>query len=86
MKNRSIPLPLSVAVVVVLCLVAWTPAVGEEPPRTPWGDPDLGGIWDFRTITPLERPSALAGKVFLSDEEAADFDEGAESKPNLRRH
>ena len=66
---------MSVAVVVVLCLVAWTPAVGEEPPRTPWGDPDLGGIWDFRTITPLERPSALAGKVFLSDEEAADFEE-----------
>ena len=27
------------------------------PPRTPWGDPDLQGIWDYRTLTPLERPS-----------------------------
>src|SRR5437879_4408329 len=27
------------------------------PPRTPWGHPDLQGVWDYRTITPLERPS-----------------------------
>src|SRR2546423_963739 len=26
------------------------------PPRTPWGHPDLQGVWDYRTITPLERP------------------------------
>ena len=25
--------------------------------RTPWGDPDLQGTWDYRTITPLERPT-----------------------------
>ena len=24
------------------------------PPSTPWGDPDLQGIWDFRTLTPVE--------------------------------
>ena len=28
--------------------------------RTPWGDPDLQGVWDFRTITPLERPAEMA--------------------------
>ena len=27
--------------------------------RTPWGDPDLQGIWDYRTSTPLERPDDL---------------------------
>ena len=37
-------------------------------PRTPWGQPDLQGVWDFRTITPLERPSDLAGKPVLTDE------------------
>ena len=42
-------------------------------PRTPWGQPDLQGVWDFRTITPLERPSDLAGKPVLTDEEAARF-------------
>ena len=39
--------------------------------RTPWGDSDLQGVWDFRTITPLERPRELAGKDVLTDEEAA---------------
>ena len=41
------------------------------PPRTPWGDPDLQGIWTGSTLTPLERPSDLAGKQFLTEEEAA---------------
>jgi hypothetical protein len=41
------------------------------PPRTSDGRPDLQGVWDFRTITPLERASDLGGKQFLTDEEAA---------------
>ena len=28
------------------------------PPRTPDGRPDLQGIWDYRSATPLERPAA----------------------------
>ena len=40
-------------------------------PRTPDGKPDLQGIWDFRTITPLERPNQFAGKETLSAEEVA---------------
>ena len=43
-------------------------------PLMPWGDPDLQGIWDFRTITPMERPAELAGKAVLTAEEAADFE------------
>ena len=43
------------------------------PPRTAWGVPDLRGVWDFRTITPLERPETLAGKEVLDEEEAAEF-------------
>jgi hypothetical protein len=42
--------------------------------RTPWGDPDLQGIWSNQTPTPLERPDALAGKATLSEEEAAEFE------------
>ena len=42
------------------------------PPHTPWGDPDLQGIWDLRTLTPLERPSELAGREFFTEEEAAE--------------
>jgi hypothetical protein len=39
-------------------------------PRTPDGHPDLQGIWTNATITPLERPDALAGKATLTDAEA----------------
>jgi hypothetical protein len=42
-------------------------------PRTPDGHPDLQGIWSNATVTPLERPSELAGKAVLTDEEAAEF-------------
>lgn len=38
---------------------------------TPWGQPDLQGVWDFRTVTPLERPTDLGDKAFLTAEEAA---------------
>jgi hypothetical protein len=41
------------------------------PPRTPAGQPDLQGIWDYRTITPLERPKELGTKAFFTAEEAA---------------
>ena len=48
-------------------------------PLTAWGDPDLQGIWDFRSLTPMERPNELAGKQELTDEEAAIFVQGLAS-------
>ena len=47
------------------------------PPRMPWGDPDLQGVWDFSTITPLERPDDLAGREFWTEEEAANLEQQA---------
>src|SRR2546427_7685393 len=44
------------------------------PSRTPDGKPNLAGIYSFSTITPLQRPEALAGKAALTDEEAAAFE------------
>ena len=38
--------------------------------KTPDGHPDLQGVWTNATITPLQRPSALAGKATLTDAEA----------------
>ncbi len=44
-----------------------------QPPRNAQGHPDIQGIWDFRTLTPLERPKALADKSVFSAEEAEAF-------------
>jgi hypothetical protein len=44
---------------------------GVKPPRTPWGHPDLQGIWTSSGATPMERPAAHAGRETLSDEEVA---------------
>jgi hypothetical protein len=41
---------------------------------TPWGDPDLQGVWSNQSPTPLERPDALKGKAALTKEEAAEFE------------
>ena len=30
-----------------------------NPPETPWGDPDLQGVWTNATLTPLERSDAM---------------------------
>ena len=69
------------AVFAVIGAVALTPMVAAaqsaEPPRTPWGAPDLQGVWDFRSITPMERPAALEGKEFLTEEEAANLEQEA---------
>jgi hypothetical protein len=43
------------------------------PPRTPWGDPDLQGVWNDATSTPLQRPGGIGDKTLLNDEEAAEF-------------
>ena len=45
-------------------------------PRTPWGDPDMQGVWTNETITPFERPVEQEGREFLSDNEAAAIEAG----------
>jgi hypothetical protein len=37
----------------------------------PDGKPDLQGVWDFGSVTPLQRPRALAGKEFLTEEDVS---------------
>jgi hypothetical protein len=40
-------------------------------PRTPWGDPDLQGVWRYEAAISLERPKQFEGREFLTDEEVA---------------
>jgi len=60
--------------------------------RTPWGDPDLQGIWNNVTLTPLERPAEFKDKTHLTAEEAAEYERRvanrqaeAESKPTTEQ-
>src|SRR5215470_19482215 len=49
--------------------------------RTPWGEPDLQGIWNGETLTPLQRPARFANKPVLTPEEAAKAEAEVDSRP-----
>ena len=59
-----------------------SPATKWSPSRTAEGQPDLQGVWDFGTMTPLERPAALGDKQVFSDEEAAAFEREENRRQN----
>jgi hypothetical protein len=73
----------------MLCLaagpVAAQPAVETTTFRTPWGDPDLQGIWSYATITPLQRPGDLADREFLTDEEVAQQNRDSATRASSER-
>ena len=72
MTHRCVVPSLIAAIVALTPVVAAAQSgVASSPPRTAWGAPDLGGVWDFRTITPLERPDEFADKEVLTAEESA---------------
>ena len=85
MTNRSFGSLCVMATMLALASLAAAPASGQSqgspseradwtPPLTPWGAPDLRGVWDYRTMTPLERPRELAGRTVLTDAEAAAYE------------
>ena len=81
-----------VSLVAILWLVP-APVIGQSARqtsdsatfRTAWGDPDLQGIWSYATITPLQRPTALAGREFLTPEEVAQQDRGEAVRASSER-
>jgi hypothetical protein len=66
----------SIVFLFVVSLSLLGAAGGWTPPRTPWGDPDLQGVYsnDDETGTPLERPMEFAGRT-LSDISPAEMKE-----------
>jgi hypothetical protein len=88
MRFRHLASSATVAAVAAAIFLMVDPVAGQSPtretartrasagtqPRTPWGDPDLQGVWTNTTTTPFERPDAHGGKDVLSDEERVDLD------------
>ena len=64
------------SVTAMFFLLATARLVGQRwtPRRTPDGQPDLQGVWSTATLTPLERPPEFAGKEFLTEQEAAEYE------------
>ena len=74
-------------VVLATVTLAPLPAAAQSkkastPARNPDGTPNLAGIYSFSTITPLQRPEALAGKATLTNDEAAAFESSENTRLN----
>jgi hypothetical protein len=58
---------------------AQAPAASATAPapalKTPWGEPDLQGIWTDETDTPLQRPAKYASQEFFTAAQRAELDE-----------
>ena len=89
MGHRFLASMSVVATVIAVVSLAALPVAGQAPraaadtwtpPHTPWGHPDLQGIWTNETITPFERPSELAGREFLTEGEASQLEQQTAQK------
>jgi hypothetical protein len=65
---------LATAVVGPSVLQAQTAASAAAAARTSWGDPDLQGVWDYRTITPMERRPEFGDREFYTEDEVAQLE------------
>src|SRR5712671_1207719 len=79
--------PIGTAVAIAAVLVFLRPAevtVANEaagasaraaaPLKTPWGEPDLQGIWTDESDTPLQRPAKYANQEFFTEAQRKELD------------
>lgn len=45
-----------------------------SPLQTPWGEPDLQGIWTDEFDTPLQRPAKYANQEFFTEDQRKELD------------
>ena len=74
-QQRSLLAVIAVVALLLTPVVVLGQSTEQSTARTPWGHPDLQGIWTSSTYTPLERPDNLGDQQFLSEEELAGLNE-----------
>ena len=84
MSHRLLTSMGSFSVIIAAAFLMPAPIAGQTwtAPRTEDGQPDLRGVWDYRTITPMERPVSLGTKEFFTEEEAANFEKEENQRQN----
>jgi hypothetical protein len=60
--------------VLVSRTAAQAPAASGAAPKTPWGEPDLQGIWTDEFDTSLQRPPEYAGQEFFTQAQREEID------------
>src|SRR5258705_8160321 len=71
---------IAAAIVSVVSSVSFTqtaaqaPAASNSTLKTPWGEPDLQGIWTDEFDTPLQRSPRYVNQEFFTEQQRADFD------------
>ena len=46
-----------------------TAGADYDTPKNAWGDPDLSGVWNFASNTPMQRPEKWGDQEFLTSEQ-----------------
>ena len=63
-----------VSALISVSIAATSAQAPAQVSKTPWGEPDLQGIWTDETDTPLQRSPKFADKEFFTEAERADLD------------
>jgi hypothetical protein len=92
MRKKTWVLGGSIGAGLTLCLAANTAAAQEPqkpaanknwtPPKTPWGEPDLQGIWPLNHLiaTPFQRPVKYGDRRYMTEEEYAAAEKAAAAR------
>ena len=78
---ESFGVATAIATVAVLLQLAAVPVEGQAPSETPWGHPNLEGIWLDVYATPFERPAELGDREFFTAAERAERDQARMVNP-----
>jgi hypothetical protein len=85
LRSISIVVALAAGGAVISLLVGAAPNQSPAPLKTPWGEPDLQGIWTDETDTPLQRSPKFANQEFFTEQQRADLDRERSAMPGREK-